>query len=131
MTLSTTMSRHSGVVLMHLRGEITCATAGQFRTAVSTAILTNPRPSRLVVDLSDVAATDETGLGSLVTADRICRHVGIQLDVRHPGPILKPLFGTEPQDAPHRQRGTSDAQGSARHEIVTESRKNRHTPVRS
>jgi anti-anti-sigma factor len=133
MTLSITSNRHSGVVLMWVRGDLSYATATQFRTAISTAIFSSPRPSRLVVDLGDVATTDQTGIGSLVVANRICRHVGVQLDVRHPGAILKPMFGLNPNDksddTPWR-RGDPEAR-SARHTTVTQPPTNRHRRARS
>ena len=100
MTLSINTSRHCGVVLMRLQGEITRTTATRLRTEISLAVFSTPRPSRLVVDLSDVTATDATGLGSMVVANRICRHLGVQLDVRQPAVVLKPLLGVGPGPAP-------------------------------
>jgi anti-sigma B factor antagonist len=93
-TLSITCGRnvHDDVVMV-LRGSLSYATALRLRRTISAAVTTGPRPSRLFVDLDGVRSVDATGVGTLVVANRICQQRGVELVVRNPSAVLRPILG--------------------------------------
>jgi anti-anti-sigma factor len=94
MTLSITFqpaTDRSTVLLLH--GVLDCHTAVELRAAISAAVARPPAPRRIVIDLQNIRSVDDSGVGTLVVAGRICRDLGIDLAVRHPSSLVRQLLG--------------------------------------
>ena len=78
-----------GVVIVSVGGEVDAHTAPEVKEAVHGAIGPNVR---LVVDLTDVAFLDSTGLGVLVTALKRVREVDGSLDLVVASPRVLKVF---------------------------------------
>jgi anti-anti-sigma factor len=74
-------------VLIKVFGEIDYTTASDLRATISDAI-DQLRPHRIDVDLASVTLLDSTGIGILVVAYRISRHVGIEFTVHNQNALV-------------------------------------------
>jgi anti-anti-sigma factor len=68
---------HSEVVVL-VYGELDCATADQFRAAI-TELLNRGDVTAIGLDLRGLEFIDSTGIGTLVVAQRISQQVGVRL----------------------------------------------------
>jgi anti-sigma B factor antagonist len=67
-----------GEAIVRVAGELDMASAEQLRHAVTH--LLNAGKARVIgLDLRDLTFLDSTGIGTLVVAQRISRHVGVEL----------------------------------------------------
>lgn len=80
-------------VVLDLQGELDYATAPDLRAAISEAATRHPRPSMIVVDLSQVGFIDDIGVRTLIVGNRVRNQVGIDLAVRYPSPLVRRLLG--------------------------------------
>jgi anti-sigma B factor antagonist len=80
-------------VVLALRGQLDYASAPELRAVISAAAIRDPRPPRIVLDLSGVTSIDRVGVGTLVVGNRICAQVGIELAVSNPSPLIRQLLG--------------------------------------
>lgn len=65
-----------------LLGEVDVLTVDQVRVALDEALAVRPR--EIVVDLSDLAFIDSTGLGALISGFQRARDAGIAFRLAHP-----------------------------------------------
>ena len=79
---------HGGMTTISLGGEIDVAAGRSVRAAVADSILVDPRPDRLVIDLTDTTFMDSTGLNALVLARHAARFVGAVLEVTSGPPTV-------------------------------------------
>lgn len=80
-------------VVLALCGQLDYASAPALRAALSTAVVRDPRPPRIVLDLGGVTSIDRIGVGTLVVANRICAQVGVDLAVSNPSRLIRQLLG--------------------------------------
>jgi anti-sigma B factor antagonist len=74
-----------------LRGEVDYETAQDLRAAIS-GVLGRHGLRTIVVSLIGVTLLDSTGIGTLVVAQRICRDLGVALQVCDANPFIARLF---------------------------------------
>jgi anti-anti-sigma factor len=114
MTLSITAQQTtSRSTVLVLDGALDCLTAADLRAAISAAVARQPSPLRIFIDLHAVTDIDDTGVGTLIVAGRICRDIGIDLALRHPSPLIRQLMGMADHTAggPHPARRTAKING--------------------
>jgi anti-sigma B factor antagonist len=80
-------------VVLTLRGQLDYAGAPDLRAVISAAAVRDPRPPRIVLDLSGVTVIDRVGVGTLVVGNRICAQVGVELALSNPSPLIRQLLG--------------------------------------
>jgi anti-anti-sigma factor len=72
-----------GVAVVRLAGRLDLTAAGEVRQRLSAAVAGGHR--RLVIDLAEVAAVDNSGLGALVGGLKAARTAGGDLRLARPG----------------------------------------------
>lgn len=80
-------------VVLALRGQLDYASAPDLRAVISAVAVRDPRPPKIVLDLSGVTFIDHTGMGTLVVGNRICAQVGVELAVSNPSPLIRQMLG--------------------------------------
>lgn len=95
-------------VVLALRGQLDYASAPDLLAVISVAAVRDPRPPRIVLDLSGVRSIDCVGVGTLVVGNRICPQVGVELAMSNPSPMIRRLLSL-PED---RWRDRPDSTGS-------------------
>lgn len=94
MTLSITAQQTTNrSTVLVLDGVLDCVTAADLRAAISAAVAQQPSPLQIIIDLQGVGHIDDSGVGTLIVAGRICRDIAIDLVVRHPSPLIRQLMG--------------------------------------
>lgn len=78
----TSLDRAGGTATVALRGEVDIMTVDQVRVALGEALATGLR--EIVVDLTDLAFIDSTGLGALVFGFQRARDAGVRFRLAHP-----------------------------------------------
>lgn len=89
-TLTVTVQRGPGGVLVSLTGEVTLGTIARLRDALR-VVYERPRAD-VVVDVDGVAFFDSAGLATLVAARRRCAAAGGSLRLRGVSPALARLL---------------------------------------
>jgi anti-anti-sigma factor len=80
-------------VALTLRCKVDYASAPELHAAISPAAGRDPRPPRIVLDLSGVTSIDHVGVGTLVVGTWICRQIGNGLAVSSPSLRIRRLLG--------------------------------------
>lgn len=78
-----TAPREDGAVVLHARGRLDMVAAPQLRSLVSDTVAAGAR--RLVVDLTDTAFLDSSGLGALIAGLKSARQAGGDLRIAGAG----------------------------------------------
>jgi anti-anti-sigma factor len=79
--ISTSVTRHNGVAVLAVSGEVDLSTAPAFEAAIAEAL--DPAPTALVVDLSGVDFLASAGLQTLVaTQERVSKDTGDTKDTK-------------------------------------------------
>jgi anti-sigma B factor antagonist len=73
-----------------LRGEVDVLTVDQVRVALTEALAA--RPHDIVVDLSDLAFIDSTGLGALIFGFQRARDAGVRFRLARPSPTVRQIL---------------------------------------
>lgn len=95
MTLSITAQTTDRSTVLVLDGVLDCVSSVDLRAAISAAVARQPSPGKIVIDLAAVDHLDDTGVGTLIVAGRICRDIGIELAVRHPSALVRQVLGMD------------------------------------
>ncbi|MGA5451989.1 STAS domain-containing protein [Streptomyces umbrinus] len=81
-----------GPGIVHLRGEISAATAGQTTRHLTDALST--RPTALDIDMSQVELLTSDGAMAFLAAARIAHEQGTKVTVRHASPQARATLHT-------------------------------------
>ncbi|WP_084741753.1 STAS domain-containing protein [Cryptosporangium aurantiacum] len=83
---SLTIEQIGSEIVLRASGALDLDTAGQVRSAATSALRTAAPSPTLTVDLAEVTFLDSTGLGMLVTLWHEARNVGGKFQVARPSP---------------------------------------------
>ena len=87
--LTTRVSRAGSTVSVAVCGELDLATAEALRRCLVPLVKADPPPARLVLDLSELAFLDASGVSALLTAQRALAARGGQLVLRSPSRLVR------------------------------------------
>jgi anti-sigma B factor antagonist len=89
----TSLDRDGATATVALRGEVDILTVDQVRVALGEALAAGPR--EIVVDLTDLAFIDSTGLGALIFGFQRARDAGVRFRLARPTPLGTPDPGAQ------------------------------------
>src|ERR1044071_2820544 len=89
---ATVTDHRSDVAVLHLRGELDAATAGQLHSTLA-ELLERPVP-RIVVDLTQLKFCDSVGLSAFITSKQVIAARGGWLSFAGANPFLTQLLET-------------------------------------
>lgn len=89
--LSAIIEAEADVLTATLHGEIDHHTAAKVRGEIDTALFKH-RPQRLRLDLANVGFMDSSGLGLILGRAALCRELGAELAILHPGERIMRVF---------------------------------------
>jgi anti-sigma B factor antagonist len=86
----TSLDREAGTATVALRGEVDVLTVDRVRHVLGEALAGEPR--EIVVDLSELAFIDSTGLGALIFGFQRARDAGVRFRLAHPSPGIRQVL---------------------------------------
>ncbi|MET0424518.1 MAG: STAS domain-containing protein [Actinoplanes sp.] len=86
----TSLDRTGGTATVTLRGEVDVLTVDQVRVALGEALA--GRPQEIVVDLTDLAFIDSTGLGALIFGFQRARDAGVRFRLASPTSSVRQIL---------------------------------------
>ena len=87
--LRSRISRSGRTITVTLSGELDIATGGELQARLATVVHDEPAPRRVVLDLSDLAFVDASGIGVLLAARRDLASRGGELVLRRPSRLVR------------------------------------------
>jgi anti-sigma B factor antagonist len=94
-------SADGGVAVLRCRGRLNMATASRLTEAIGGCVDGSPR---LVVDLTETAFVDSSGLGALISGLKRARQAGGDLRIARPTPAVTAVFSLTNMDKVLRPR---------------------------
>jgi anti-anti-sigma factor len=89
MPLTYEVTTAGSVVEVRFVGELDYAVVPDVLDRLTAVVLGDPRPDRVVVDLSELSFLDSTGIHALVTARRIASQHGVEMNLVNPGGMVR------------------------------------------
>ncbi len=86
----TSLDRDAGTATVTLRGEVDILTVDRVRGVLGEALAT--RPQEILVDLTELAFIDSTGLGALIFGFQRARDAGVRFRLAHPNATVRQIL---------------------------------------
>ena len=86
----TSLDRDAGTATVTLRGEVDILTVDQVRVVLGEALAI--RPQEILVDLSELAFIDSTGLGALIFGFQRARDAGVRFRLADANPTVRQIL---------------------------------------
>jgi stage II sporulation protein AA (anti-sigma F factor antagonist) len=109
-SLTVDVERQDGVVVLTVRGALDYFNAGALREPLDLAVADGV--ARVILDLTEVAFVDSSGVAMLIVADQTTRAAGGWLRLANPTPQLRRMLETTNLD---RRFGLYDSLAAASH----------------